>query len=243
MRVRADAWSWCIGLCVTIGLAVGGRRRRCWECFWEAEVEVDRLGDYEKQREARRHSEGVLVHDAQSGKICAQRGAECKGDAEAHAHKRHGRAALTLVADVGRDRHSKLDVALAQPSDDAAREERAEVGGCDPERNAEHVARHRPQQCCPPAIFVRERANHWRSDSLAQREEGAECSAEQHNVVARDDGLRERVLVCIQSCEDLRENRVRIAGLMVAVELDELGKERENECEGYLELPLASNNW
>ena len=30
---------------------------------------------------------------------------------------------------------------------------------------------------------------------------------------------------------------------MVAVELDELGKERENECEGYLELPLASNNW
>ena len=74
---------------------------------------------------------------------------------------------------------------------------------------------------------------------MAQREEGSESSAEQDNVVAGDDGFRERVLVRVQTREDLGEDRVRVAGLVVAVEFEELGEERENECERYLECWLA----
>jgi hypothetical protein len=133
---------------------------------------------------------------------------------------------LTVIADVGRNGHCELHVALTQTSHDSACEKCAEVGRGNPERDADDVARHGPQKRCAPAIFVGQRANDWRRDSLTYGEERPEGAAEQDNVVARVDRLCERVLVCVQTGEDLAENRVRIAGFVITVEFDELRKQR-----------------
>ena len=88
------------------------------------------------------------------GQVRAQRRAEREGDAEAHADERHGRASLAVVADVGRNSHCKLHIALAQASHNATGKERPEIGRCNPQRYAEDVAHHRPQKRRAPAIFV-----------------------------------------------------------------------------------------
>ena len=149
--VGSHAWLGCLGL---FGLAVRGRSSRRWKGFWQTEVQVNELGHDQEQREAGSHCEGVLVHDVERREVCAQRWTKCEGNTETHANERHCCASLALVADVRRNRHGELHVALAQSSNNATRQECTEVGRCNPKRNAEHIARHGPQQCCSPAISV-----------------------------------------------------------------------------------------
>lgn len=89
-------------------------------------------------------------------------------------------------------------------------------------------------------MLVREGADQGRGDGLAEGEERSESAAEQDNVVARVDGLGKRVLVGIEAGEDLGEDRVGVARLVVAVKLDELGEQGQDEGEGYLERLLLA---
>lgn len=92
-------------------------------------------------------------------------------------------------------------------------------------------------------MFVRKRAYDGRSNGLAQREQGAEGSAEEDNVIAVVDGFGEGVFVGVEGCEDACEDGGVAAGegggFEVAVEFEELGEEGEDECEGDLERLLA----
>ena len=72
---------------------------------------------------------------------------------------------------------------------------------------------------------------------MKKREQRPEGAAEEHNIIAVVDGLRERILVGIEASEDAGEDgrrRMVLRGFVIAVELEELGEERKNECEGYL---------
>nr|POE65292.1 hypothetical protein CFP56_34959 [Quercus suber] len=202
--------------------------------FGQRVVEVERLGDDEGEGDAGRSREGVGGDGRDVGERGAQRRAEGEGDAEADAHHGHGLAAVLLAADVRRDRKRELHVAFAQPAHDAAREERAEVGGRAPQRHGSDVAAHGPQQRGPPSVSVRHDADDGRGNRLAQREERAEGSSQQHDVIAIVDRLLEAVLVGVQAIEDAGEDGVVIGRFEVAVELEELGEERENEGEGDL---------
>lgn len=236
VRVRANAGL--LGFLPLLRLAVGGRLFGCCggQGLGQRDVEVHGLGDDQEQREAGGGGEGVGGHGGDSRQPGAQRGAKGEGDAEAGAHQRHGRAALRVVADVGRDGQRQLHVALAQAAHDARGQEGAEVGGGDPERDREDIARHRPQQRGAAAVLVGEGADYGGSDGLEEGEERAESSAEEHDVVAIIDGLREGILVGVQAGEDAVEDGVGggICGFVVAVELKELREQRKDECEGNL---------
>lgn len=227
------------GNAVAIGEFLVGRggRSGARECLREAEVEVCGFGDDEEEGESGGRGEGVLLDGLDGAEPGTERGPKGKGYGEAGANQGHGCPALILVADVRRDSHGELDIALAQTTDYSAREERSEVGCSDPERNAENIARHRPKQRGSASVAVRERANYGGCDGLEEREKRAEGPAEEYDVIAVVDGLRERVLVGIEAGEDAREDGRRcvvLRGFVVAVELEELGEKGENEGEGYL---------
>jgi len=71
---------------------------------------------------------------------------------------------------------------------------------------------------------------------LAQGEQGAQSSTQEHNIIAVVDWFCESILVCVQSAQDAAEDSVlgSRAGFEVAVEFQEFGEEREDEGEGYL---------
>ena len=90
-------------------------------------------------------------------------------------------------------------------------------------------------------MLVGQRPDYGGSNGLQEGEERSEGPAEQHDVVAVVDGLGERVLVRIQTGEDPRQDGVGVGGsggLVVAVELEELGVQREDEGEGYLVVAM-----
>lgn len=87
-------------------------------------------------------------------------------------------------------------------------------------------------------MFVGQRSNDGTCNGLAEREERAECAAEEDNVVAVVDWLRKGILVGIQEvkcvCENRGRGRIGILSILYAVKLEELRKQREDEGERYL---------
>lgn len=86
-------------------------------------------------------------------------------------------------------------------------------------------------------MFVGEVADEGRGNGLEEGVERAEGAAKEDNVVAGVDGLGEGRLVGVEAAEDAGEEGVVGIGTSfgVAVELEELGEEGEDEGEGYLE--------
>lgn len=79
----------------------------------------------------------------------------------------------------------------------------------------------------------------WKGFEGRAREERAHGAAQQHNVVARVDAAGKGGLVAVEAAEDLAQQRGRAMagqgrGLAVAVELEELGEERQDKGEGDL---------
>ena len=133
-----------VGGAVAVGelLAGGGGRGGAGEGFREAEVEVCGFADDEEEGETGGGGEGVVFNGLDGAEPGAEGGPEGEGYGEARADQGHGGPALGLVADVCRNGHGELDVALAQTADYSAREKGSEIGCRDPERDAEHVACH-----------------------------------------------------------------------------------------------------
>ena len=219
--------------------AAGCRRplRRHRQRLRQAEIKIHRLGDDQQQREPRRRRKRIRPHALHSTKPRPERRPKRKRNRKARPHQRHGRAPLTLIADIRRDRHGQLHIPLAQPADDPARDEGPEVGRGNPQRDAQHVARHGPQQRGAPAIFIGQGADDGGRDGLEEGEERAEGAAEEHDVVAVVYGFCEGVFVRVEGGEGAGEEGGRgggVRGFVVAVEFEELGEEREDEREGDL---------
>lgn len=85
-------------------------------------------------------------------------------------------------------------------------------------------------------MFVRQVADNRGRNGLEQREQASEGSAQEHDVVSRIDRLRKGLLVGVEIAQDAGEQRVlRVrARLAVAVELEELREEGQDEGEGDL---------
>ena len=66
---------------------------------------------------------------------------------------------------------------------------------------------------------------------MKEREEGPKCAAEKDDIVAVTDGTRKRVFIGIEVREYPIKGRIRILArrLEVAVELQELWKQRKDE--------------
>ena len=142
--------------------------RQSRECLGQTEVEVDRLDDDQRQRNAGGRREWVGRHGAKGAQPSAQSRTEREGDGEAGADEGHGRAALRRVRNISCDGRGQLDVALGETADDARGEEGAEVGGHDPEEHRENVARHAEEEGGSAAIAVGEVADYGRGDGLEE---------------------------------------------------------------------------
>lgn len=214
-----------VGLCVAVRLGHRGKR------LGEGVIEVDRLGDDKEQREAGSSSKRVGSDRRNGAQPRAQSGAERECDGEACADQSHGGPPRCAVRDVCRDSGRQLHVALGQAADHTAEQKCSEVGGHDPQQDGKDVARHAGQEGGASAILVGEVSNNGRCDGLEKREQGAEGSAEQNDVIAGVDRSGKGGLVGIQITQDVGEESLGMVvrgvggGFDVAVEFEELGEE------------------
>lgn len=91
-------------------------------------------------------------------------------------------------------------------------------------------------------MAIGEVADDWRGEGLEEREEGAQGTAEQDDVVARVDGAGKGILVGIEVVEDAIEKGIR-GGILGAVEGEERWEEREDEGEGDLGSHEQLEGW
>ena len=198
-------------------------------------VEIQRLRHNQEQGEARSRSEWIRGHSGDIAQRRSQRGPKGKGDGKARPNHSHSLAAIFLTRDVRRNGQCKLNVALAQPTHDATRNECPEIHRRQPERNGSDVARHTPQQRRPSSLSIGDAADDGRSNGLTEAEERAHRSAEEDDVIAVVDGFGEGVLVGVEDGEDAGEQGGAGGGFEVAVEFEEFGEEWEDEGEGDLD--------
>nr|POE56785.1 hypothetical protein CFP56_33757 [Quercus suber] len=189
-------------------------------------VEVKCLGDNQGKGNACSCGEWIGCDGRDVRKSRSERWTKRKGDAEADAHHSHGLATILVAANVRCNREGELHISFAQPSHDSTGEKCSEICGRAPQCHRGNVAAHRPQECGPPSVLVRHGTNDRRRDCLAQGEERAEGSSEQHDVITVVDGLFEAVLVGVQAVEHAGKYSVVIGRFKVSIELEELGEER-----------------
>lgn len=218
---------------VRAGVRLRREGRETGVCFRKTGPEVQRFEEDEEQGDEGGGDEGVCGDDLDGAQSGAEHGAKGEGDAEAGADESHGRAAVGMIRDVGDDGIGQLDVGFAEAADHATGEESPKVRRGDPERDAADIPGHGGQQGATATMAIGEVADNRRCEGLEQREEGAEGTAEQDDVVPRIDGAGKGILVGIEVVEDAIQERIR-GGILGAVKGKERGEEREDEGEGDL---------
>lgn len=73
---------------------------------------------------------------------------------------------MFLIRDIGCDCDCELDIAFGEATDYAREEEGAEIGGADPEEDAEDVAGHAEEEGCSAAVAVGEGADYGGCEGL-----------------------------------------------------------------------------
>src|SRR5215471_7321472 len=96
-------------------------------CLWKVEVDINCFRNDQKQRAPCRGRERIRSDSRDIRQCCPERRSNRKGNAKTCPYQCHGTSALTLIADIRRNRIGNLHIPLTQTANDATTQKSSKV--------------------------------------------------------------------------------------------------------------------